>query len=145
MTYTIKHLFHIDTSKTYVYNALTTLEGLSSWWTVETNGNPSAVDNTVSFNFGTIQGPTMKILELIPDQKVTWECIESAHGWVGHKLTFLLDENDDKIRLRFTHEGWDTQDDFYAICNFSWGRYMESLRQHCQYDLGAPYGSKNYK
>lgn len=32
----IKHLFHINASKEKVFETITTIEGLSSWWTVQT-------------------------------------------------------------------------------------------------------------
>lgn len=31
--YCIKHLYHINTSKEEVFKALTTIKGLSQWWT----------------------------------------------------------------------------------------------------------------
>ncbi|MBI3259882.1 MAG: SRPBCC domain-containing protein, partial [Ignavibacteriae bacterium] len=62
-----------------------------------------------------------------------------------HIFTFDLDENDGKTRVRFSHSGWPEQDDFYANCAFSWGRYMESLRQLCQTGRGEAYGSVGYR
>lgn len=49
--YCIKHLFHINASKEEVYKALTTIEGLSQWWTNQTSGNP-ALDGIIEFRFG---------------------------------------------------------------------------------------------
>ena len=61
---------------------------------------------------------------------------------VGHTFTFMLDENDNKTRVRFSHSGWTEEDDFYAICTFTWGRYMESLRQYCQTGKGGAFGAE---
>jgi len=70
-----------------------------------------------------------------------WECVASPHGWLGHHFHFSLDENEGKTRVRFSHEGWTEEDDLYAICTFSWGRFMESLRQYCQAGKGEPFGN----
>lgn len=144
MTYSSKHLYHIDASKGKVFEAISTINGLSNWWTAQTAGNSEKGD-FIQFNFADHGGPKMKVIEVVPNEKVVWECVESPHGWVGHTYTFLLDENEGKIRVRFSHDGFPEQDDFYAICNFSWGRYMESLRQYCQTGNGEAFGSAGYR
>jgi uncharacterized protein YndB with AHSA1/START domain len=123
----IKHLFHISAKRTEVYNALTSIEKLQQWWTVQTSGN-AAKDGIIQFRFGNHGGPDMKVLETIPGEKVSWECIEDTH-WKGHTFSFQLDENEGKTRVRFSHDGWKEQNDFYAVCSFSWALYLQSLRQ----------------
>ncbi len=144
MSYSIKHLFHIEASQHKVFEAISTIKGLSNWWTVQTEGNTTLGD-TIQFDFGDTVGPLMKVVELKPNEKVVWECVSSQHGWLEHTFIFSLDDNEGKTRVRFSHHGWDEQDDFYAICNFSWGRYMESLRQYCQTGKGGAFGSEGYQ
>lgn len=144
MPYSIKHLFHINTSRDKVFEAICTIEGLSNWWTTQTFGS-NALNEIIKFSFGVMEGPQMKVVEVIPGQKIKWECIWSQHGWTGNTFTFLLDENDGKTRVRFSHDGWEDNGDFYAICCFSWGRYMESLRQYCQTGRGEAFGSEGYR
>ncbi len=144
MNHSIKHLFHIGAPKEKVFEAISTIKGLSNWWTTKTTGGNN-INEIIQFTFGEMEGPTMRITEIIPNQKIKWQCVASTHGWVEHTFTFLLDDNDGKTRVRFSHDGWTLQDDFYAMCNFSWGRYMKSLRQHCQTGKGEAFGSKNYR
>jgi len=143
MTYSIKHLFHISAPRQKVFEAITTIEGLSNWWTTKTAGNSSA-GGIIQFRFGD-EGPDMKVIESKPNERVKWECIASPHGWTGHIITFLLDENEGKTRVRFSHDGWREQDDFYAICSFSWSQYMISLRLLCQTGKGEAFGSAEFK
>jgi uncharacterized protein YndB with AHSA1/START domain len=142
--YAIKHLFHINAKKADVYKALATLAGLRQWWTKDVTGNEH-MGGLLQFNFGTHVGPQMQVAELVHDEKVSWECTASEFGWKGHMFTFTLDENDGKTRVRFSHMGWQAQDDNYAACCFSWGRYMESLRQLCQTGKGEGFGSEGYR
>jgi uncharacterized protein YndB with AHSA1/START domain len=144
MNYAIKHLFHINAPKSKVFEAISTLNGLSKWWTVETSGDAS-LGGIIQFRFASNGGPDMKVTEIGNNEKIEWECVESNHGWKGNILTFLLDENEGKTRVRFSHEGWQEQDDFYAICSFAWGRYMESLRQYCHTGNGEAFGSEGYR
>jgi len=144
MSYAIKHLFHINAPRQKVFEALSTIEGLSNWWSTDTTGDP-AVGGIIKFRFSTFGGPDMKVTESKPGEKLSWECVDSPHGWVGNQLHFILDENDGKTRVRFSHEGYPEQNDHYAATNFSWGRYMESLRQYCQTGKGEAFGSDGYR
>jgi len=140
--YSIKHLLHINASKDKVFEAISTVDGLSNWWTTKTSGDP-ALGGTLQFLFGE-QGPQMKVVESIPNEKLIWKAT-SPDGWKGHTFTFALDENDGKTRVRFSQDGWTEHDDFYASCSFSWARYMESLRQFCQTGKGEAFGSEGYR
>ncbi len=144
MKYSIKHLFHIDAPKEKVFEAISTIEGLSNWWTTQTKGG-DGLNDTIQFNFGSSIGPEMKIVDLKPFEELIWECTASQHRWKRHTFIFSLDENEGKTQVRFSHNGWTEQDDFYAICSFAWGRYLESLRQYCQTGKGAAFGSLEYR
>lgn len=139
----IKHLLHINAPGEKVYEALTTLNGLSNWWTLQVSGE-TQVGGILQFMFGK-DGFDMKIDSLKPDDKVEWECVAGPDDWIGTTINFKLDSNDGKTRLRFEHAGWKEDNDFFAGCSFSWGRYMESLRQLCQTGIGAPFGSVQYQ
>jgi len=54
-----------------VYQSLTTIEGLSAWWTIETQGE-SKVGGILQFRFDG-GGFDMKILELHPATQVLWQ------------------------------------------------------------------------
>ena len=144
MKHSVKHLFHINASREKVFEAISTIEGLSGWWTIKTTGS-AAIGGILKFRFAEVDGPDMKVTELKPNEKLTWECVASPHGWFGNTLTFELDENDGKTRVRFAHHGWEEQNDSYAICSFAWGRYMESLRQLCQSGKGEAFGTEQFR
>ncbi len=136
--YTIKHLFHIDAPESDVYNAITTIEGLKGWWTHHTEGSCD-LGQIIKFNFPPRFSNSMRVTQLETNKLVSWECLEGAPDWIGTNVYFLLDRNENKTRLRFSHSGWQLNDDFYAMCCFSWGRYLESLRQLIQTGKGQPF------
>ncbi len=138
----IKHLFHIAAPKQEVYEAISTLEGVKNWWTVQTTGS-SEPGGVMAFRFNGA-GMDFKVKSLKPNESVSWECVAGFADWIGTTITFFLDENDGKTRVRFEHAGWREAGDHYAACSFSWGRYMESLRQLCQAGVGKPFGSEAY-
>lgn len=109
----IKNLFHIASPKEKVYKALSTIDGLSNWWTTQTSGE-SNVGGTIQFRFGDFGGPDMKVKESTLNESVIWECTAGPEDWIGTTLIFNLDENDGKTRVRFEHTGWKETNDFYA-------------------------------
>ena len=139
---TIKHLFHIAASRAEVFEAISSLNGLQNWWTADTKGDDN-VGGILSFRFDG-HGPDFKVAKLEKDKQVVWECVDGMPGWVGNIIGFSLDENDGKTRVRFTHDGLEAPDDAVAGINFTWGRYLVSLRQFCQSGVGAAYGSETY-
>src|SRR6059058_5128554 len=99
MSHSIKHLFHINAPWPEVFKAISTIEGLANWWTNQTTGNADK-NEVIQFRFGNA-GPDMKVTRLKNDESIEWECVASPDGWVGNKLTFSLDDNDGKTRVRF--------------------------------------------
>ena len=138
----IKNLFHIDAPVEKVYHAISTIEGLRNWWTQQTSGGEE-VGDAIQFRFGSYGGPDILVKELKPNTLVIWNCIDGMQDWKGTTLSFKLDRNEGKTRVRFEHANWKTSDDFFAACSFTWGRYMESLRLYCETGKGKPFGTKN--
>jgi uncharacterized protein YndB with AHSA1/START domain len=139
----ICHLFHINKSTLDVFNALTSQEGLSAWYTKTENGDALGGEQ-VTFHYGSMQ-VTVALKMYVPGECLEWECVASSLPMVGHTFRFDLDENDGKTRVRFAHHGFDVQDDMYANMNFSWAKYLESLRQYCQTGIGEAFGSEHYR
>ena len=136
--YSIKHLFHIDASKEEVYKALTTIDGLSNWWTEQTSGN-TELESVIEFRFGKQYFNIMKVVTLTENKAVQWQCINGPLDWINTIISFELDTNENKTRLRFSHSNWQENNDFYAHCSFSWARYLESLRQLLKKGQGNPF------
>ena len=71
-----------------VYKALATVEGLSGWWTSDTQGE-SKVGGVIQFRFGA-GGFDMKVLELQPAKRVLWQVVDGPEEWIGTKISFDL-------------------------------------------------------
>jgi len=135
----IKHAFIIKAPVSKVYEAVTRIEGLKSWWTGETTGEEKQ-GGVIRFGFGQLGFNKMKIISLKKDQKVDWHCVDGAQDWIGTRLRFELSEDKDKNTLvKFEQCGWKEANDFYAQCNYHWGLYMRSLKSLCESGAGTPY------
>jgi hypothetical protein len=119
-----------------VYTALTTIEGLSGWWTRDTTG-VSEVGGVLAFRF-VPGGFDMKVVELVPGKKVLWEVVEGPAEWVGTHVSFELSRADDYTIVLFEHRGWTEPVEFMYHCSTKWASYLLSLKQLVESGAGAP-------
>ena len=143
MSHTIHHLLHINSPIDKVFTALSSIEELKLWYTTEVQGS-SKLNEIIEFKFGGVDFHT-KVIELVANEKIVMECVATSLPLVGQKVTYELDQNDEKTRVRFSQDGFDELDDFYANMNFSASKYLESLRQYCQNGTSEAFGSKGYR
>jgi uncharacterized protein YndB with AHSA1/START domain len=139
----IHHLFHIQKPIEHVFQAISASDKLSQWYT-RTESFKASKDETFKMHFGEMSFE-FQVQEIIENKRVVWKCIEADIPLEGHVMTYELDENDGKTRVRFSHEGFDEADDFMANLNFSSAKYLESLRQFCQTGHGEAFGTDGYR
>ena len=89
----ILHRVGIKSSLDQVYKALTTLEGLSAWWTNSTQGESNKVGGVLQFRFAARGGFDMKVLELDPARRVLWQVVDGPEEWIGTKVSFELKQD----------------------------------------------------
>ena len=121
-----------------VYKALTTIDGLSAWWTTDTQGE-SEVGGVLQFRFGT-GGFDMKVLELHP---------ATARAVAGGRRARRMDRHNDKFRSRcsrgdwtivlFKHAGWKEPVEFMHHCSTKWAVFLLSLKSLLETGKGAPW------
>ncbi len=121
-----------------MYRALSTVEGLAQWWTVQTTGT-SQLNDLIDFRFGERYFLQMKVIELQKDNLVKWECIHAEKDWIGTIISFEIESTEDLIRLRFSQDKWPTHSDFFAHCNLSWAKYLLSLKLFLENGKGSPF------
>jgi uncharacterized protein YndB with AHSA1/START domain len=119
-----------------VYDALTTVEGLSGWWTTDTRGE-IGVGGVLEFRFEP-GGFDMKILELHPAKHVLWEVVDGPAEWIGTTVSWDLKQEDDYTIVLLKHEGWREPVEFMYHCSTKWGVFLQSLKQLLETGRGAP-------
>jgi uncharacterized protein YndB with AHSA1/START domain len=139
----IKQYLLIKSPTGKVYQALTTRDGISNWWTEQTEIGKKVGDMNV-FDFGSRYHNEMKITDLQPNKRAEWECIEGDKEWIGTTFIFDLEEKEGDTILRFTHGNWKEETDFFASCNYNWGYYMKSLAKYCEEGKGTPFREEDF-
>jgi uncharacterized protein YndB with AHSA1/START domain len=128
----ILHRVGIAASPEAVFEALTTIDGLTHWWTTAATGEPRA-GGTIDFGFC-----QMKVAELEPNELVRWECVSGPDEWVGTEVTFRLLEREDQTYVLFEHAHWKEPVEFMHHCSTKWATFLLSLKNLLERDEGRP-------
>lgn len=125
----IEHINYIKAPIGIVYNTLTTEKGLGNIWTKKLKVKPEVgFINEFDFDEGYIT--KFKIIELVENSKIIWECIASDEEWVGTKVSFELNEKDNKTMVTLKHFNWSERTDFYRWCNYNWAMFLFRLKNY---------------
>jgi uncharacterized protein YndB with AHSA1/START domain len=132
----IHHRIGVEGSTDDVYVALTTIDGLSGWWTTDTQGDP-ALGGKVQFRF-LPGGFDMEVTELVPGVLVRWKVVDGPPEWIGTIVEFQLSQSDRYAIVLFTHAGWAEAGEFHSHCSTKWATYLMSLKGLVETGAGAP-------
>jgi uncharacterized protein YndB with AHSA1/START domain len=129
------------TTPEQAYEALTTLDGLSGWWTERTTGK-TGIGDVIDFRFDRDGAELgffdMSVLELVPGKRVLWEVADGPPEWIGTKIHWDLRQEGDYTVIMFKHEGWREPVEFMHHCSTKWASFLLSLKQLLETGKGAP-------
>jgi uncharacterized protein YndB with AHSA1/START domain len=127
-----------SSSPAAVYRALATTEGLSAWWTNDTEGD-SRPGGLIRFRFGPPGGFDMKVLDLQDGRRVLWEVVDGPQEWIGTRVSFELQEDGDYTIVLFRHQGWQEAGVLMHHCSTKWATFLMSLKSLLETGAGAPH------
>ena len=138
----IIHRIGIRSSAAKVYQALSTINGLSHWWTEEVEGHEQPggkIEFTFRSETGDIKGQmVMEVKELDPGKNVRWRCSSGPDEWINTEISFDLSQQDDQTIIIFGHRNWREQVEFTAHCSMKWAVFLLSLREYVETGKGKP-------
>lgn len=138
----IAHRVGIKAPAAQVYAALSSIDGLRSWWTKSTTGT-SKPGQIIDFQFlqpdGEILGAMgMEVLNLEPDQRVHWRCVSGPADWIDTEIVFDLSVEDPYTIVLFHHDHWREQSESMAHCSMKWATFLLSLKNLVESGKGKP-------
>jgi uncharacterized protein YndB with AHSA1/START domain len=132
----ILHRIGVTTEPHDVYTALTTVDGLKSWWTEDVEGD-SNTGGVIRFRF-LPGGFDMEVLETQPDELVLWEVVEGPEEWIGTHIRFELKQEEGFTIVLFQHTGWKEPGEFMHHCSTKWATFLMSLKRLVETGTGEP-------
>jgi uncharacterized protein YndB with AHSA1/START domain len=135
------HLVQIDGGEAAaVYEALTTTDGITGWWTSRATGSGAAVWDKLSMSFP--DAPvTWDMTVTVADRpsRVEWDCTGGPPGWPGTRMVWAVEPTDAGTVVRLDHNGFDTVDDMFRIVTVGWAQMLLSLRDYVSSGVRKPF------
>jgi uncharacterized protein YndB with AHSA1/START domain len=144
---TIHHQVVIDAPVAKVYEAISTAEGISTWWDKQT-ATQTDRGLVLEHNPGPEHGVVkLRVVELVPNKRIEWECISThpksspASAWTGTHFIFEIAERDNgassgsnpnqmrATTLDFRQDGYDERSEFFGFNKVAWGDVLKNLKQ----------------
>jgi uncharacterized protein YndB with AHSA1/START domain len=130
---------HFSAPPEKVFDALTTLTGLASWWAPVTGSG--AEGGELCFSYGAGQTLVVHVEEAHRPSTVVWH-VESCNvvpDWVGTSPAFTVTPSGaGGSELTFRHEGLGPQLECYDQCRAGWDHFLPSLHDYVESGTGAP-------
>jgi uncharacterized protein YndB with AHSA1/START domain len=127
----------IHASPERVYQALTTADGIRSWWTREANVRVGGTAEAGHFEHRIVT--RIRLDELQPPVRIRWKTISSAApGWNGTTVTFDLRAEGSCTFLSLVHSGFTDDGEIYTSTTAMWARYLLGLHRYVEAGEGRP-------
>ena len=119
----------VDQTKKAAFDAITNPRG---WWSEEIEGGTDQLNDEFTYNYKDIHNCRMKLIEVVPDQKVVWLVLdnyfsftEDKSEWKDTKVIFEISKKGSKTQIRFTHQGLVPAYECYELCENAWTQYVQ--------------------
>lgn len=123
-----------------IYDAITTTQGLRSFWTVDADAEPKEGGE---LRFGFEAAPvdlTMTVEALEPGELVRWSGIGPWPGWVTTEITWRVTDSGESRSVTFKHDGWadETPDHDLGSVAMTWAHVLDALKAYAESGTAAP-------
>lgn len=114
-----------------------TILDVRTWWSGLYNESFEGKSEKVGDEFTFLAGggahyTKQKLVELVPNKKITWlvseanlSFVEDTDEWVGTMISFDINGEIGKTRIVFTHQGLVPQFECYDACSSAWTDYIQ--------------------
>jgi hypothetical protein len=126
--------------------SLDAIRNVRGWWSEGITGSTEKVGDEFKYHYQDLHKCTMKLVELIPGERVAWLVIDNFFSftedkteWRNTKVVFDIARKGDQTEIHFTHEGLVPEYECYNVCSDAWGTYIRgSLKSLIATGKGSP-------
>jgi hypothetical protein len=118
----------LDQTPEEVFRAINNVRG---WWSEEIEGSSDTLNAEFLQRYQDVHIAKMKVVEFIPDQRVTWHVLDSHFSftkdkgeWKDTRICFEISRKNNQTQLLFTHLGLVPECECYDICDDAWNNLI---------------------
>jgi len=128
----ILHDFQIEASARSVFDAVSTADGISAWWSLSTVGTPAA-GARYELDFGPGYQWEALVTVCEPGRAFELDLTKADTDWLGTRVGFELKEDGARTNVRFHHTGWRSVGEHYRVSCYCWAMYLRILKRFVEH------------
>jgi uncharacterized protein YndB with AHSA1/START domain len=128
--------FDVDAAPHAVRRALTTTEGIASFWTDKADV-PAEVGETLKLGFPEAPLPFDLLLAQSDDKVIIWRTVTFPPQWVGTDIRWKLSGGDGTSTVAFRHGTFADETEEGQVA-YVWGQVMVQLKRYLETGVATP-------
>jgi uncharacterized protein YndB with AHSA1/START domain len=128
--------FDVEAAPGAVCRALTTTEGISSFWT-DTADVPTEVGETIMLGFPEAPASFDLLLAESGEDMITWRTVTFPPQWVGTDIHWEISGRDNATTVTFRHGPFGDETEQGQVA-YVWGQVMVQLKRYAETGVAAP-------
>jgi uncharacterized protein YndB with AHSA1/START domain len=128
--------FDVDAAPDAVRRALTTTEGIASFWTDKADV-PAGVGETLKLGFPEAPLPFDLLLAQSDDKVIIWRTVTFPPQWVGTDIRWELSGGDGTSTVTFRHGTFADETEEGQVA-YVWGQVMVQLKRYLETGVATP-------
>ena len=136
----IKEKFSVAAPVEKVWEAVTTTDGLKSWWSDDSFAE-AKLGGKAEFGFFNRETVfTMETTLFDENEFQEWRCLNGPEHWIGTNVCFELEPGDGgTTNVMFEHNNLREEDDEFLRVKETWGKLMVVLKDYLEGKNPGPY------
>ena len=117
----------VNTTPEEAYNGI---NQVADWWSTNFQGQSANLNDVFTVSFGQTS-ITIKVVKLVPFQKIGWHVIDCYKHWLKDKkewkdttMTWEISSENDVTNIHFIHFGLVPGIECYNDCEGAWNQYI---------------------
>ena len=131
MSFTIFHDVYIKCKREKLYEAITEAEHLINWWPLTATSNVE-MNGVYNFYFSDKYNWFGKVTAIKKYHSISIEMTESDEDWDGTYLSYILEEKENGINLKFSHSGWKFINHHFRRTSWCWAVLLLGLKNYVE-------------
>ena len=129
-------MFDVDAAPDAVRRALTTTEGIASFWTDKADV-PAEIGETLKLGFPEAPLPFDLLLAQSDDKVIIWRTVTFPPQWVGTDIRWELSSGDGTSTVAFRHGTFADETEEGQVA-YVWGQVMVQLKRYLETGVATP-------
>jgi Activator of Hsp90 ATPase homolog 1-like protein len=138
--YAIQMRYDMNAEREKVREALTTVDGIGSWWSAKVAGQPEVAEGRLEVSFPDVPAPFEFTAHPGADD-VSWVVGSIPEWWRGTTIRWALEDNPegDGTRVHFRHEGFDSTHPIIEVITPAWAHIVDRLQGYVETGQRQPF------